>query len=215
MQTAPTLLDTIDTMSWDELGTVLQKAAVRVNAHRLENAGMTPRAVFVPCLELGMTYACLEMLTWVFDDTSFEILGVLLMKRAASDQGWENSYHIPGVAIRPHDTLESAKTRLIAEMTLAMSSPRASNPAVEKMLRGGLKSSAFIEVHREDPDRHTNCMTAVYEVEISQSSLGTFLTSGSFKYFPREMLGDPVIVDHHRDTIRKMFPVQATPREVS
>ncbi len=190
--------DVVDFMrnaSWEELGPILQIVADRVNESRRGTGGNTPRPIWRACVELGPSYACIEIVLWVKDDSG-ETVGVALKKREMSDQGWAGSEHVNGCALRPNDDLARAQERLLDELT--------DDACLREQLRTSFESRhAFIEVHREDPERSVNCMTAVWEAWVPLSAM-TLLKPG-FVFRPLSQMSADAIVDHHQTTLADMY----------
>lgn len=180
----------VQTASWEELGDLLATIARRINDHRKENSGNTPREIWKPCIELGPSYACVELVLWSQRGGNV-VPGVMLKKRDALDQGWEGLKHINGKAVLPHDDLFGVQERLLDEIT--------GDVELRDHLRRSFMDQAHIEVHREDPDRRANCLTAVYQANITEADAQR-LHEG-FVYVPPEKINDHSIVDHHRNTL--------------
>ncbi|MBA3036046.1 MAG: hypothetical protein FP814_06085 [Desulfobacterium sp.] len=176
----------------------LRVVADRIDEHRRAKQGFTPHELFVQCLELGLCYACIELVLWVCDNSGV-VTGVALKRRDIEDQGWHGKLTIAGVAIRPFDSLVQAQERLLEEI--------ASDETMKSLLRGAFNDSPFIEVHREDTDtqvegRRVNCLTAVYAKIVNRTDIS--MLAAGFEFVPLSSAGDAAIVDHHRETLNAM-----------
>lgn len=171
----------------------LQVAAQRINDFRDENGGNTPGVLWKTCIEFGPSYACLELVLWIVDGAGRR-RGVALQKREAADQGWQGTEHVNGRALLPHQRLGQIQEKLLDEIT--------EDEGLRSKLRTAFGPRAFIDVHREDPDRRVNCMTAVYEAEISAADFN--LLKPGFVARTMAELNDKIIVDHHRRTLAEL-----------
>lgn len=180
----------------------LRLLAERINEHRRENSGLTPRELFVPCIELGLTYACVELLLYICDADGV-IEGVALKKRDATDQGWQGKLTICGAAVRPFDTLRAAQEHVLDEV--------ASDGELRSQIGSAFDGTVYIEVHREDTDttvegRRSNCLTAVYSQSIAAPTVAQL--SPGFEIVPLRDLYSASIVDHHRQTISALLKLR-------
>ena len=196
---AEVALEHLRTVALVELAPHLRILADRVNEHRLKNDGLTPKQLFVQCLELGLTYTCIELVIWVQDDHG-NVCGVVLKRRDRSDQGWHGKLTISGVALRPFDTLIQAQEHLLQEI--------ASNENLRAILRSAFAMPVYLEVHREDTDatvegRRVNCLTAVYSHSIPKSAM--LELQPGFEYIPVTDIAIDAIVDHHRATLASLL----------
>jgi hypothetical protein len=183
----------------EHMDRALAIVADKLDAHRRENKGYTPRSIFKSCIEIGMSYACAEIVLWR-QIPSGERTGVYLKMREQTDQGWAGKKHIPGVSLLPFETIDQMFARLTKEVT--------DNHDWFGVSFFQVARRPLMRVNREDTDlsvehRRVNCMTPVWEKVISTED-EKYLKPG-FVYVPRSEFGDESIVDHHRDTLAMLY----------
>lgn len=198
MVTVQSIADDLATLPIEDLVPIALMLANRLHVHRISHGGRTPRALWKSVVEIGPSYACIE-LALSFPNCAGKAGGFFLKSRDTEDQGWQGMLTIPGVSLMPAETLGAAQERLIAECT------------DDSGLRDHLRFQMFanpkikVEVHREDTDprtegRRVNCMTAVYVIDVPLGQ-HTLLKQG-FVFVPRHRVAsDNAIVDHHQKTL--------------
>lgn len=177
----------------ENMGAVLGVVADRLDQYRRQNSGYTPRSIFKSALEIGISYACLELVIWIDG-------GAMLKQRGGEAQGWSGMKHIPGVALMPYESLAEAQERLLGEFT--------EDDDLLEQLRTAFDNEPYIEVHREDTDpgmesRRVNCLTVVYSVILGQEDVSRL--KDEFIFVARKNFGDESIVDHHQITLRQIL----------
>ncbi|MDD4902425.1 MAG: hypothetical protein PHE24_04810 [Patescibacteria group bacterium] len=168
----------------DQLGDVFKMLADKVFAHRRENKGYVPLAIFPYCVGIGGIYPCVEMIVEVRSLLGTPI-GYALKKRSAEEQAWQGKYQIVGVAGRITDQPKNIFNRLTTEIF-------GQNKLAE------YKKADFIgiEIH-DEPERQATCWTAVWKISIRKNQFP--LLSGDWKIF--NQFENDGIIDHHRKTL--------------
>ena len=171
----------------ERLDLIFQILADRLDEYRRGHNGYTPRPLFKSAVEIGLSYACLELVIQMDD-------GVMLKQRETGVQGWSGMKHIPGISMMPFETLEQAQERLLKELT-----------EDNELLAHLRLTNPFIRVYREDTDpktegRRVNCLTVVYSVNLSQEEIPKL--KKEFIFVSCDQFSDESIVDHHRQTLK-------------
>lgn len=185
------VLDYLKGASLTELGPVMEVLATKVDQYRRDNSGYVPFEVFPHVLGIAGQYTCIEWIPKVVDSEG-ALKGFLLKRRGDGEQGWEDQYQIPGVAIVPvpqNDLMQLAEKRLQVELNI---------PNLDENMVQGQQAIGF-EAHAE-PERNTTCLTLQMTVELTEAVCDQ-LQRTAWKFFDLQNLRDSQIVNHHQATL--------------